>query len=135
MVLTFKIDAPLPSMNELMAWKRKVRGKHDVYNLQKQVWMKAIQVQISKAIRKSAILPGDLPFEHPVCVEIDWYEKNRRRDPDNVFGAVKIILDACVEHGVLRDDSQRSIAEIHHGIDIDRDNPRVVVRLSSWETR
>lgn len=45
----------------------------------------------------------------PVRVEITWYEKDRRRDPDNIASAKKYILDSLVEAGVFPDDGWKYV--------------------------
>lgn len=53
---------------------------------------------------------ADLPeFEKPVRIHFHWIEENRRRDLDNVAFAKKFILDALVECGKLKDDSQKYV--------------------------
>lgn len=50
-------------------------------------------------------------------VQVDFYEPNRKRDPDNVMGGgLKILMDALVEAGVIPDDSPKYVhlsAEVH----------------------
>ena len=53
---------------------------------------------------------GKLPtFENPVTIHFHWIEKTSRRDLDNVAFAKKFILDALVENGKLKDDSQKYV--------------------------
>lgn len=48
-------------------------------------------------------------FQRPVKIYFKWYEKDRRRDIDNVAFAKKFILDALVRCSVLKDDSRRYV--------------------------
>ena len=49
-------------------------------------------------------------IEEPVFMEYRWYEKNRRRDLDNIssFGR-KVIQDALVQTHVLQNDGWKEI--------------------------
>lgn len=49
-----------------------------------------------------------------VCCE--WYEHNRRRDPDNIASGIKFVLDGLVAAGVISNDSQKYIFDmpVHH---------------------
>lgn len=48
-------------------------------------------------------------FENPVTIHFHWIEKTAKRDLDNVSFAKKFILDALVENGKLKDDSQKYV--------------------------
>ena len=64
---------------------------------------KDVQYEISYYIAR---LPR---FENPVKIEFNWYEKNKRRDLDNIAFAKKFILDALVENGKLKDDNRKCV--------------------------
>lgn len=61
-----------------------------------------------------------------------WYEPNRRRDPDNIssFGR-KVIQDALVSCGVLKDDGWKYIVGFADHFYIDLENPRIEVEIES----
>lgn len=50
------------------------------------------------------------PIKKRCIVHLVWYEKDRRRDPDNVAFAKKFLLDALQRCGKLPNDSSRFIA-------------------------
>jgi Holliday junction resolvase RusA-like endonuclease len=68
-----------------------------------------------------------LPY--PVIVTIDWYEKDRRRDLDNIYSGKKFILDSLVECGVLQGDGQKWVIGLVDRIHTDRKNPRIEVSI------
>ena len=72
-------------------------------------------------------------MQQPVVVEFDWFSRDRRRDPDNLRIGSKFVLDGFVEAGVLPDDSQRWIVGFQDRFHVDKDLPRVVVRLVPQE--
>lgn len=47
-------------------------------------------------------------------VEIEWYFKDKRTDPDNRYFAVKFILDALQKVGILDGDGHKNIRNITH---------------------
>jgi len=49
-------------------------------------------------------------------VVIYWYRVNNRHDPDNIYFAVKFILDGIVNSGALPKDGRKNIRHIHHNI-------------------
>lgn len=65
-------------------------------------------------------------FDGPVYMYYTWIEKDRRRDKDNVaaFGR-KVIQDALVRSGVLKNDGWANIAGFSDAFAIDKDEPRV----------
>lgn len=62
-------------------------------------------------------------------VHFHWCEENRRRDPDNIRGAGKMILDSLVEAGVLPDDGWDEISGLSDTFEV-CDAARVVVTLT-----
>lgn len=70
----------------------------------------------------------------PVFMEYTWFEPNRRRDPDNIssFGR-KVIQDALVDSGVLKDDGWKYIAGFADNFEVDKENPRIEVFIKEIE--
>lgn len=63
----------------------------------------------------------------PVHISFRWYEKNRRRDPDNIAFAKKFILDSLVSAGVFPDDGQKYISGFDDKFYIDPKDPRIEI--------
>ena len=68
-------------------------------------------------------------FDYPVSLNIDWYEKDIRRDYDNVVFGKKFILDALVTAGVLVDDKRKYVIGGHDEVKTDKGNPRIEVHI------
>lgn len=70
----------------------------------------------------------------PVQMSYRWYEKNQRRDLDNVssFGR-KCIQDALVKTGVLANDGWREIVGFSDAFYVDPDHPRIEVDIMEVE--
>ena len=62
-------------------------------------------------------------------VMFDWYEKDRRRDLDNIYSGKKFILDALVKCGVLQNDTQKWVIGLVDRIHTDKRNPRIEVTI------
>ena len=73
----------------------------------------------------------------PAChLVIRYFEKSRRRDPDNIIGGgQKIIIDALVEAEIIDDDGWRCIWGVDSKVLKDADNPRVEVDIISRQKR
>ena len=69
-------------------------------------------------------------IEKPVFMEYLWVEPNRRRDLDNIssFGR-KVIQDALVDTGVLKDDGWKYVVGFSYKFDVDKKNPRIEVLI------
>ena len=64
-----------------------------------------------------ARLAGKLaPVTEPVVISLEWHERNRRRDFDNVTFGVKFILDALQRMDILISDDSRHVVGIHHDV-------------------
>ena len=75
-----------------------------------------------------------LRIQKPVILKFAWYEKDKRRDHDNVssFGR-KVIQDALVKTGVLQDDGWNYVTGFTDDFYIDRQNPRIEVLICELE--
>lgn len=82
---------------------------------------------VSVFIRKC--LKG-ITVEGAVRMHYRWYEENRKRDPDNIssFGR-KVIQDALVREGILKNDGWKNITGFDDQFFIDRNNPRIEVEI------
>lgn len=115
----FTIEQKLPSLNEVISENRK--------HAQKGAKMKReIEETIGLYIR-CARYRGDIrPISTPVIVCIEWHEKTKRRDADNIQSSQKFILDALQKAGIIINDSRKFVKNIYHEI-IDDDSDFVVV--------
>lgn len=71
-----------------------------------------------------------IKIENPVFMEYTWIEPNKRRDKDNIssFGR-KVIQDALVSAGVLKDDGWRYVEGFSDRFEVDKKNPRIEVLI------
>lgn len=66
----------------------------------------------------------------PVILKYDFYEPNKKRDLDNISGfAHKVIQDALVKAGVLKDDGWREITGYLDQFYCDPKNPRIEIAI------
>lgn len=70
-------------------------------------------------------------FKKPVTMKYKWFEKDRRRDLDNIssFGR-KVIQDALVKTRVLENDGWRHIVGFSDEFYIDKKSPRIEVEIT-----
>jgi Holliday junction resolvase RusA-like endonuclease len=105
-MINFNITTELPGLNEYIKFER--ANKFKAIKLKKQytdicgLFSKKIKSKIKKDTNYSLI--------------INWTVKNNKKDPDNIYFAVKFILDGMVKAGVLQNDTRRFIGSIHHNI-------------------
>ena len=69
-------------------------------------------------------------IEEPVFMEYTWIEPSRRRDKDNIssFGR-KVIQDALVNTGVLKDDGWKHVVGFSDRFEVDKASPRIEVLI------
>lgn len=114
------IPGSLPGLNEYIAAERAHR--------QKGAKLKREAQQIVEGCVKKQ-LRGFHPAG-PVQMRYTWYERNRRRDKDNVssFGR-KVIQDGLVKAGVLDNDGWAHIEGFSDVFLVDRKRPCVEVEI------
>lgn len=73
-------------------------------------------------------------FTKPVFMLFTFYEQDKRRDRDNVSSfARKVIQDALVKVGTLKDDGWDYVTGYLDQFHVDRKNPRIVVEFIEQE--
>lgn len=119
----FTIKGTLPGLNELIEAER--RNRQEGARLKKQC-----EAVVMNAARQM----GGAEIQEPVYMVYHWYEKDRRRDKDNIcaFGR-KVIQDALVKARFLRNDGWKNIARFEDRFYVDKDKPRVVVEILEVE--
>lgn len=124
MLYRLEIQGRLDGLNEYIAAERTHRQKgaklkHDN------------QAVVCGYIRRD--LRGVL-INKPVKLHYTWYERNAKRDLDNVSGfGHKVIQDALKQCGVIIDDSPRYVTGYTDEFKVDRKNPRIEVEIEEQE--
>lgn len=114
----------LPGLNEFINENR--RNYHAGAKLKKET-----QYLVVTAARKCL---KRWRAERPVWMHYTWIEPNRKRDKDNIAaGGRKIIQDALVEAGYLKNDGWNDIAGFSDEFRIDRKDPRIEVDIEEVE--
>ena len=99
------IPGKLPGLNDLLAASGSHGGgkrRFNKYNIIKRHWAGVVHAE---CLRQDI-----LPIER-AWFDFIWYEKSRRRDPDNIAAAGrKLLLDALVSAGILPNDGWKQVA-------------------------
>lgn len=122
--VTVIIPFPLPGLNEYIEAERSHRQKGAAM---KRKWQKAVAAALRRQFRG--------PLQEPVIMRYTWYERDRRRDKDNIsaFGR-KVIQDAMVRDlRVLRNDGWANIESFSDRFRVDKLHPRIEIEIG-WET-
>lgn len=120
--VTFVIDWTLPGLNEYInACKG---GARKGSQLKRQVDQDLMWVLRSQC-RKTLNALYDVDFR--------WYEKNKRRDHDNISSAHKFIFDALVKALILPDDGWKYVGDFTDKFFVDPERPRIEVFLRRRE--
>ena len=122
----FIVNEKLPSLNEVLNKNR--ANRYAGASLKKQV-DETICLYIRHAMAKGYLKPMN---ETPCVVFINWYEKTKKRDVDNIQSSQKFILDALQKCGVIKRDSRKYVKQIFHAV-LDGDYDHVIVRLQEDE--
>lgn len=117
--LTIVIPGQMPGLNEYVSAERTNRYK--AASLKRQT-----ELRIQCAVKAQA---KGVRFAKPVVMRYRWYEKNRKRDKDNVSFAKKFVQDALVHSGVLENDGWKNIESFTDEFFVDAQNPRVEVEI------
>lgn len=119
----FVIQGRLDGLNE---YTKANRGNRYAGNKMKKDNESKVFLGIITAI-ESGTLKG--AKRYPISLRIVWYEKDARRDIDNITFATKFILDTMVHFQIIQDDSQKYVKSIQHDVLVDKENPRIEVYM------
>ncbi len=115
MVQRFVIEASLPGANQLREMSP------FIYARAKKTWGGVVALYARRAQLK--------PVEGPVYFEFHFLEKDKRRDPDNMFsGAAKIAVDALKEIGIIPGDGWKHVSGYSFSWEVSK-TPGVVVTM------
>lgn len=122
MIYKLVYDIELPSTNEIINQNRINRY---AAASQKKKYTKLIAYLTKEQMKEK--------IKNKVDVSCNWFVKNKRKDKDNISGGIKFILDGLQEAGVIENDGWEQIGDIHHYFYVDKNNPRVELRLEERE--
>lgn len=117
MIISFTIPGTLPGLNDYVKANRS--------NLYKGNQMSRDAHYLCKL---GMIKLAGKRLEHGF-IDFRWYEKNKRRDKDNISAAKKFILDAMQEMGIFENDGWKQIDGFSDRFFVDKDNPRIEVDI------
>lgn len=122
---SFTIKAKLPSLNE---YTRACRTHRMIGAKFKEEVEEVIGWYI-----KQAQTAGTLSaIEKPCEIYIDFYEKTKRRDVDNIIsGGTKFILDALVQNKIIPNDNRKYVKQVRCSV-YDDTKDYIVVRLIEY---
>lgn len=103
--VTVAIPHRFPGINEMIAFAKKGSGGKAYSRMKKKYTSIAFRVFVL-----SPILFQD------AYIKAIWNERTKRRDPDNVMGGIKFILDGMVTSGLLPDDTQKVVKNINQTV-------------------
>lgn len=118
-MIKITIPGEMPGMNEIIAAAKSHYGQYSK--------MKKANMELVTWVKK-------VPKKERVFLDITWYCKNKRRDPDNIAGGgVKFIWDGLVEAGVIENDGWKQNGGWSNKFEVDKDNPRIEVTIKEVE--
>ena len=115
---TIIIPGELPDLNEIIEASKNHWGSYSS--------LKKANTQLVAFCTKQATKQKYKKID----LEITWYCKNKRKDKDNIMAGTKFILDGLVAAGVIQNDGWTNVGDIRHKFDVDKQDPRVEVRIT-----
>lgn len=122
----------MPTHTIVLDWLKPPVTANEREKMHRQSWAKQ-KKQIATCIYVEAVKqlphPKELDF-NPCNVEIIWYVKDlRKRDCDNMHPLMKAALDALKGRWLVDEDWQH-VPSITQTIRLDRERPRIEIRLT-----
>lgn len=114
-MITFTVPGELPDLNQII---KASKSHYMAYSNMKKDYTALVMISAQK-----------LPKIEKADLEITWYCKNKRKDPDNVSAGIKFLLDGLVKAGKLENDGWNQVGSITHKFEVDKQNPRIEVKI------
>ena len=114
------IDGELPALNEII-------DKSKSHYMQYAKMKKMATNRVAWACNQLDII--DKVTLNSIELQITYYCKNRRKDPDNIAAGKKFILDGMVKAGVIGNDGWKEVKGWSEKWERDKDNPRIEVEI------
>ena len=124
MYYEFEIRSKLPSLNEYVEQCRRNPYAGNKFKIETE---EVVGLYIAVA-RLQGYLPKGV-IEAPLEVEIEWYERTKRRDCDNVLSGVKFVLDALQKYGVIKNDNRKCIPFVRNSGVYESEQDKIIIRL------
>lgn len=69
------------------------------------------------------------PINGMAHITVTFFEKDYRRDTDNILGGLKYILDGLVNAGIIVDDGRKYVDLSVNPVMVDKKNPRIEIEI------
>lgn len=117
------INGCFPSLNDYIDANRTGKGRWNKGNAMKQRDQDRIIWELRRQLKGVRIVA-------PVFLRYKYFEKNRRRDLDNISGYFhKVFQDALVESHILPNDNWHYIVGFSDDFHVDGKAPRIEVEI------
>ena len=119
------IKGRMPDLNDYLKSERIAIRKNGKFTTKGNAMKQEYQRKVVSAVRSQ--LRG-IHINKPVKIYYTFYEKNRKRDLDNISAfAHKVIQDGLVQCGLLANDGWKNIVGYSDDFYVDKENPRIEV--------
>jgi|TARA_R110000787_G_scaffold154708_3_gene268439 Holliday junction resolvase RusA-like endonuclease len=114
----FTVIGRFPALNDIVAAAKQHWSAYSKEKAERTTYV-AIMARAAKLT----------PITGRCMVRCLWYEKDKRRDPDNVRVGIKFILDGLVQAGILPTDGWKCITGLEDRFYVDKERPRVEIEI------
>jgi hypothetical protein len=104
--INMSVDIPvgLPGLNEQIRaasviYSKKGSNRRTEYTEMKHFFTERVATEL----RAQGCIP-DKPYDQ-IKVAFEWFEPQKRRDPDNIRAAAKFVMDGLVWAGIIKNDN------------------------------
>jgi Holliday junction resolvase RusA-like endonuclease len=113
------IPGPMPGRNEQEA---AARSNRYVAGAMKKKWTAHCSMYLADMVMITSVAD----------VECFWVEPNKRRDPDNISGGIKFVLDGMQKAGVIKNDGWKQVRSITHYFEAAKESKGGVYVTMKW---
>ncbi|MDR1093462.1 MAG: RusA family crossover junction endodeoxyribonuclease [Clostridiales bacterium] len=108
-------------------------GRNEAERAARAHWSRGarLKAEFTELVHWHAVAGKIKPVKGLANIAVAFYEKDGKRDADNVIGGgLKYVLDGLKAAGVIKDDSQKYVDLTVAPIRTDKTNPRVEIKIT-----
>lgn len=120
-------------MTQKLIIKGNLPGRNEAEDAARTHWSAGAKLkkQYTELIAWECRIQKIKPYIMSVLITIKFFERDYRRDADNIIAGTKYILDGLVIAGVIKNDTRKLVSLRIEPVEVDGKNPRIEVEIRS----
>lgn len=115
--------------------KGSLAGRNEAENAARSHWAvgNKLKQDNTNIVKYECLAQKIKAIDGQAYITVTFFEKDLKRDADNVIGGLKYVLDGLVNAKVIKNDTRKLVRLQVNPVELDRVNPRIEVEICKVE--